>query len=300
MTSHCLHATIDKPTRVTGASATLIDNIFTNALGFHLSSAIIQTYISDHYPICLTCDNINFPNHVPKSCNVYKHDTRPSNLLNFQRELSNYSWFDIISDPNPKSAFSAFSSKIINCYNKNCPLRRVNRKTNLSKSPWITNGILNSIKHTSKLFRIYRLTNSETSGRNYRSYRNVLTKTIRSAKKSFYTNFFNQNKMNSRKIWRKIGEILNKGTSNPNPEHFECDGGATNNPHNISRDFNEYFSTVAANLANNINPTDRDVCSYLNVNIQNCFIFYPATNDEVLGIIRSLENGKSPGHDNLS
>jgi hypothetical protein len=53
---------INKPTRITINSATLIDNCFTNILELNtISSVIIPSDISDHYPILLT-QHDNIPN----------------------------------------------------------------------------------------------------------------------------------------------------------------------------------------------------------------------------------------------
>jgi hypothetical protein len=50
---HTLLPSITKPTRVTNSSATIIDNIFSNYIdSTKLSSYILTTDISDHYPIC--------------------------------------------------------------------------------------------------------------------------------------------------------------------------------------------------------------------------------------------------------
>ena len=44
---------INKPTRVTKVSATLIDNIFTNNIKHNgILSSILYTDITDHFPIC--------------------------------------------------------------------------------------------------------------------------------------------------------------------------------------------------------------------------------------------------------
>ena len=46
---------IDKPTRITHDSATLVDNIFVNSVKHKLTSGIIHNDISDHYPVCMRC-----------------------------------------------------------------------------------------------------------------------------------------------------------------------------------------------------------------------------------------------------
>ena len=46
-----LYPLVDKPTRITNVSATLIDNIFTNELRHHLTSGILINDINDLLPI---------------------------------------------------------------------------------------------------------------------------------------------------------------------------------------------------------------------------------------------------------
>ena len=43
-----LYPLIDKPTRITAHSSTLIDNIFTNELNYNINSGILINDISDH------------------------------------------------------------------------------------------------------------------------------------------------------------------------------------------------------------------------------------------------------------
>ena len=51
MNSVGLHPLIALPTRITPKSATLIDNIFTNDFCRPISSGLIYTSISDHFPV---------------------------------------------------------------------------------------------------------------------------------------------------------------------------------------------------------------------------------------------------------
>jgi len=53
MVSHSFFPTIQKPTRITKKTATLIDNSFTNCIRNKFSTAIICSYISDHFPLAV-------------------------------------------------------------------------------------------------------------------------------------------------------------------------------------------------------------------------------------------------------
>ena len=51
-----LYPLIDKPTRITDISATLIDNIFTNEMRNNITCGILFNDISDHLPIFALCE----------------------------------------------------------------------------------------------------------------------------------------------------------------------------------------------------------------------------------------------------
>ena len=51
-----LYPLIDKSTRITDISATLIDNIFTNELRHNITCGILFNDISDHLPIFALCE----------------------------------------------------------------------------------------------------------------------------------------------------------------------------------------------------------------------------------------------------
>ena len=62
--SYFFRPIIDKPTRVTLNSASVIDNIFSNSVNGNFNyGGIITTDISDHYPVfCITSFNNNSNN----------------------------------------------------------------------------------------------------------------------------------------------------------------------------------------------------------------------------------------------
>ncbi len=51
--SYGFYPLINSPTRITGSSSTLIDNIYTNEIGITMENGILINDISDHLPIFL-------------------------------------------------------------------------------------------------------------------------------------------------------------------------------------------------------------------------------------------------------
>ena len=98
MFSHYFHPRIDRPTRITDSSATLIDNIFTNTHSNLISSGIWLADISDHLPIFMTfpyyCNNVKKQT-LPSF--VYKRQYTSENILQFKTRLSMVDWSDVMS-----------------------------------------------------------------------------------------------------------------------------------------------------------------------------------------------------------
>ena len=101
-------------------------------------------------------------------------------------------------------------------------------------SPWITSGILNSIKGRGVLHqRLVATPNGDSN--NIQLYeklrKSLLKKTIRLAKAKYYTEQFDKNRSNIRHTWTTIKEILDKLKNKSDfPDHFTVDGKKINDP----------------------------------------------------------------------
>ncbi|KAJ8038637.1 hypothetical protein HOLleu_16116 [Holothuria leucospilota] len=155
LSSYSFYPVIDKPTRITEVSATLIDNIFTN-INSVTKSTIIRTDISDHYPIVAICENLRPSRSNVRNITTFKRDTSISKVLNMKLELNSTDWQDVLGDNNAQSAYTTFHNKICDIFHRNCPMRQIKHKKNLQKSPWITSGILKSIRRKNVLYSSYK------------------------------------------------------------------------------------------------------------------------------------------------
>ena len=70
--SHSFLPPVNKPTRITDYTATLIDNIITNASLVNSISAIICADISEHFPVFLQTSSAVKPTVKPRF--IYKHN----------------------------------------------------------------------------------------------------------------------------------------------------------------------------------------------------------------------------------
>ena len=89
MFDHCFYSMVNKPTRITNSSATVLDRVWTNIYSYIIKAKILLHPISDHLPL-ITC----FEAYQHK--NIHNSKIRifnPENINNFHNTLD--STFDI-------------------------------------------------------------------------------------------------------------------------------------------------------------------------------------------------------------
>ena len=124
MVSHYLIPHILQPTRVTDHSATVIDNMFTNATDFEATSGNILNQIADHYAQFLVLKKVPI---VLKDSAYYSYDYSKLNKDKFCDDFSKLSWSQNDSiDINSK--FADFHEKVSSCVSTHVPLIKLSRK----------------------------------------------------------------------------------------------------------------------------------------------------------------------------
>ena len=161
---------IDKPTRITAHSATLIDNIFTNNLSDKAPNCILVNDLSDHLPILSYSidDSVMLKNQSYKAVRNYSE----ANVNIFRTCLSEINWSDLLRDQDPQAAYDKFHSKYSSLHEECFPWKkRCKKPKNILFSPWINSSLLVSIKKRKKLYK--RMLNSPNHARQsqYKIYR---------------------------------------------------------------------------------------------------------------------------------
>ena len=143
---------IDKSTRVSSSTSTLIDNIFTNQQTINHKSGVIQADISDHFPI-FTISEI--PSPMDPNKKIKFRSFKQANVDRFILALRNESWENVYSTNNAQVAYSAFADTLTAHYDSVFPI--IERKPSKRDSnQWITRGLKVSIKQKNKLYIRYK------------------------------------------------------------------------------------------------------------------------------------------------
>ena len=289
--------TIIKPTRITPTSATLIDNIFTNSLA-RQTAGIIMTDISDHFPIFITT-NLRVYDRKNSQCDQqYVRHYSESNIRDLKAELSTVEWDNVCSSADPNTSYNSFTGKLNDLLNKCMPLKKVTPRSSKRKpkSPWISNGLLKSIRRKNLL---YKKSIKKPTGDNidkYKKFRNKLNSLLRFAKQSYYCDMLDKERNNIKNTWKVLNSIIRCKKANLSQTFISGDK-TYNRQCDIATEFNTYFANIGPSLASSINHNGNDFSSYLPENINATCFFKPTHEDEIIKIINKLGSNKSPGHD---
>ena len=197
-----------QPTRITEHSATLIDNIFlnTNRETFTISGNIIYD-LTDHLPNFLITSNYAC---LPNNIKIFKRDYSNFNETAFIRECQSVNWEDVVptcSDAN--HMFNSFSAKLSEIVDTHVPVKQISRtELKLRSKSWITPAIRKSIRIKYNLYKKFLTTKSIYYHSKFKYYRNKLNHLIKISKKQYYSNYFNSNQGNPKKIWTGIKRII--------------------------------------------------------------------------------------------
>jgi len=301
------------PTRVTSTSCTSIDNFLVKSTreSSNQLSGIIVNAISDHF-MYFTCLNINkIHNSTPKFVNIRVES--PAALEAIKCDIRNAALSDTIDSTyvgNPDANYTILSNTLTQIVNKHFVTKNVkfNRHKH-KKDPWITHGIIKSIRFRDNLLCELRKTKKDRQMYyNYlqeqlKQYNKILKKVIRTAKRMYFTEYFENNQNNMKNTWKKIKEFTNPtGHNKETIESIVINDNHITNPVEIAHQFNNYFSTIGSNLALSINTSDSplSVHSYLHHPPESNFSFSEVSESHVVNIIRELNTKTSSGHDNIS
>ena len=278
--------TIDKPTRSYGSSATLIDNIFINSLDKFVLSGNIVSDISDHYSqVCFLSSNLK----IISNSRIRKRDLSSFNQTDFNNDLELITW-----PPNSDAdcAFNVFYNKLNRLVDKHAPFKTVSRrKSKQMAKPWITKGLLTSIRKKNKLYH-------DGLWDEYKLYRNKLSLLTRLSKRNYYNSFFELNLNNMKATWEGINNLISTSKKKVNQISIikKPDGSLSTDPSEISNVLNKHFASVGHNLASKLPPSKHSFNEYLTNNrLPNSFNFEPIIPTDISAQIQALPLYKSYG-----
>lgn len=161
--------------------------------------------------------------------------------------------------------------------------------------PWITNGILKSIKRKQKMYRTHFLSNNPLKVEEYKHYANQLNYIKNRSKTDYYTKTFASYKNNLKSTWKLIGTLINRKTKGQTlPTRLIRNNKTYTNQLEVANQFNDFFVNVGPSLARQI-PTipNNNPTQFIDQSPSSSFFISPVTEYEVHQLFSSLSENKA-------
>ena len=190
---------ITRPTRLSGESNTLIDNIFTNDFCKPHLSGILVTPISDH--LMQFCTIIGKKERSTKNYPKYYIEVEkltPLAINNFKQAIVKSNVYEKLKtdpDANPNYNYEILSSVIIESKANHLPKKtqRFNKYKH-KKEKWMSSALLKSVVHKNKLYRDWKSTTDNNDYQikqvNFKTYERILKNMIQESKQKYYFDTF--------------------------------------------------------------------------------------------------------------
>ena len=296
--SYALFPCIDKPTRITSSSSTLIDNILTNTFDKVNHSGILYYDVSDHLPIFIISSQFKSNNIKQKAVKYRKESTE--NVAALNDDLLKEQWLDVYEENDVNIAYEKFITKLKRYYDKNIPLVQIKPYRNIARNPWITRGILNSIKTRNHLYKSYICKPSTQNHNRYKQYRNKLTKTIRTSKTMYYSQELQKAEGDINSTWKVINRLINKVNPQHNVSTIKSNDQEIKDPSDIANAFNSFFTSIGPELASKTRCDNLHFSKFLSPPVSKTIFFNKTNQSEIASIAKAFKSKTSTGYDGLS
>jgi len=224
-----MHQLVNKPTRKTHSSSTLIDIILTTRPQLHTKTSVLPITMSDHYMISTLLiypssmhrnhhKTIRMRDYKNFNVNLYLHDLHELCNINNYLGINNVNVF-----------WDKLKRDLLNIAEQHAPIqiRRVKHRQN----HWITPEIIKCMHERDYLHHKATSTKNQQTWKDYQCIRNKVTNLIRQSKLDYFNSIAMQTSGKNRQFWKDIQLLMppKKNESSPNIS---------------SEQFNNHFSTI--------------------------------------------------------
>ena len=280
---------ITKATRISDVShcQSNLDHIWINTLE-SFKSGILTSELTDHLPTFIILSKNKCPERVKKEIKFRDHSELFFNK--FLNDVKNFNWNQYLSKYCIENKWEKLTEILNSFYIKNFPIRSKYISLKRFNNPWLTSGIMKSIKTKSYYFKLVKA--GRFSRDRYKNFCRILDTLIRKSKREFYIKCFDNCIGDTKQTWKLINGLVSK-RKNRNVDSIKHDGISISGNENIANAFNVYFSKIAKQLDENIPIIPYSPFSFVQKTVSQTIYLTPTTNYEIEHILKGLKNTKS-------
>ena len=292
MLNHSFFSVINKPTRITDTTATVLDQLWANSFCYAVKSNILLHPISDHLPIFM-CINLCMNN--SSACTTVRC-FNDNNMSKFYYELENIDELPILKESDVNESFTCFMKEYNRVFENCFPLTAV--KNYAKNKSWFDKDLQILLQEKETLFKKYLKKKTLIAKVNYNKARNSYFRTLKIKKDSYYSSLLAQHESNLKQTWKAINNLLGK-VKTGSCTALKIGNQVTSDAQSIANLFNLHFVEVGSKLVKKLRSTPNHFGDYLPPATPNSIYFYPTTPRVVKNIISELQSKTSRGMDGI-
>ena len=249
---------IDKPTRVTQTTASLIDHIHTNNPNKICQAGVIETGLSDHF--ITYCTRKVIRGQINKHNTISIRSMKNYNEDSFIEKLQNMDWAVVLNSIDDVNvAWEKFKTLFTLAVDEIAPMKDIRIK--YRTEAWMNEEILELMQTKDKALSLSNTNKHDNELRKeYNKLRNEVNRLIKKTKANYFHEKVEEHKDNPKLLWKQFKTL---GYSNKNKEKtqivLEIDNDKCFDSKKVANHMNNFYLTIASTLQNQI------------INVQNIF-----------------------------
>lgn len=278
---------VNSYTRITKDSQTLIDLVLTNAT--NASVSVCDYKVADHETLKIAFNN-NLYGSTNKQICVWDHSAYSG--YKYRNSLLQYDWNEV-NGCDLQTKASMLVAKMQKCYFEVIGKKFIVVRSN---NPWYSSDLNVLQRERDSLYRVAKCTNREEDWINYKNSRNYYNKLLKATKNTYYEKQINGTRGDSRKMWKKLKELIKN--SNGSPEYVEFPGGPETEDESIASQFNDYFVDSIMEIHDSIDNIvdDLQLNNIDDVTMVSLREFETINADKLIQVISAMKNKSSTDH----
>ena len=185
------------------------------------------------------------------------------------------------------------------------PLKKLSKKEmEFKQKPWLTSGILKSMKSRDNLYKKFLLAKDPLRKQNllrdFKTKRNLITSLVRSSKSQYYKTFFNEHCNNAKKTWEGIRNIIKVSTKNRSlPTKLRDGTNHITDLKDMAQKFNEFYVNIGDMVDKKIPQAKSKFSDFLKNSVPNSIFLSPVDDQEISDMFSKIDGSKSCGPNSI-
>lgn len=291
---------INKPTRITANSSTLIDHCYTNILNQKIVSGVITTGITDHNAIYIAADKKGTKKDMKKRIREKNKIIKKTNYKKIKEIIENKDWRSIMQIKNPSEMTKEIQVEINKITVENTTNKKETNHYNTKRNDWVSGQLIKEIRKRDRWIYKRNKTNDKRRKEEWwtkiKEKQREIKERIKKDKKDYFTRKLKEKSLNTKEQWDIMNEMTGRSKTKEGKEVKELciNGRLITDKRECANELNNFFINTGSKNTKDENEALRKI-----KNNPRTMYLNPASRNEIKKIIEEMKVETAPGTDGI-